>query len=338
MTQLLEGGAGEVSQATPDAPATEPSSGTASLTLVHFDRARQALELASSIDEVKAIRDQAEALRQYARQSRQSLEMQNRCAEIKLRAERKAGEMLAASPKAVPSGSNQHQDVSRDLTHPPRLADIGISRDQSSRWQAVAQIPERTFEAHIAATKDAGEELTTASLMRAAERPHVAHNSGENEWYTPREFIDAARAVLGRIDLDPATSERANEVVQAEFIYTIEDDGLSKDWGGRVWMNPPYAAELIGRFTEKLKAEYLAEHVIAAICLVNNATETQWFQSLAAVASAICFPERRIRFWNPNGQPGAPLQGQAFLYIGTDPSAFIRVFAPLGIVAEVRCA
>lgn len=337
MTQLLEGGAGEVSQATPDAPATEPSSGAASLTLVHFDRARQALELASSIDEVKAIRDQAEALRQYARQSRQSLEMQNRCAEIKLRAERKAGEMLAVAAKHEGGRPTETSRIDRQVS-PPRLADIGISRDQSSRWQAVASIPERTFEAHIAATKDAGEELTTAGLMRAAERPHVAHNSGENEWYTPREFIDAARAVLGRIDLDPATSERANEVVQAEFIYTIEDDGLSQDWGGRVWMNPPYAAELIGRFTEKLKVEYLAEHVIAAICLVNNATETQWFQSLASVASAICFPERRIRFWNPSGQPGAPLQGQAFLYIGTDPSAFLRVFAPLGLVAEVRCA
>lgn len=338
MTQLLEGGAGEVSQATPDAPATEPSSGTASLTLVHFDRARQALELASSIDEVKAIRDQAEALRQYARQSRQSLEMQNHCAEIKLRAERKAGEMLAVTERSEGGRPKTAASVAGVSPYREALESIDLPERTAQRWQAVAQIPERTFEAHIAATKDAGEELTTASLMRAAERPHVAHNSGENEWYTPREFIDAARTVLGRIDLDPATSERANEVVQAEFIYTAEDDGLSKDWGGRVWMNPPYAAELIGRFTEKLKAEYLAEHVIAAICLVNNATETQWFQSLASVATAICFPERRIRFWNPSGQPGAPLQGQAFLFIGTDPSAFIRVFAPLGIVAEVRCA
>lgn len=58
--------------------------------LTHFDRAKRELELASSIDEVKQIRDQAEALRQYARQQKLSLEMQNRCAEIKIRAERRA--------------------------------------------------------------------------------------------------------------------------------------------------------------------------------------------------------------------------------------------------------
>jgi len=69
------------------------------LTLAHFDRARLALEQASTIDEVRGIHDQAEALRTYARQSRQSREMQNRCAEITLRAERRAGELLVALPK-----------------------------------------------------------------------------------------------------------------------------------------------------------------------------------------------------------------------------------------------
>ena len=75
--------------------------------LVHFDRARQELELASSIDEVKQIRDRAEALRHYARQQGLSLEMQNRCAEIKLRAERRAGEILAEMEKHPPGPSSR---------------------------------------------------------------------------------------------------------------------------------------------------------------------------------------------------------------------------------------
>ncbi len=66
--------------------------------LVHFDTARLALEKVSTVDEVKSIRDKAEALRAYARQSGQSLEMQNRCAEIKLRAERRAREILSLLP------------------------------------------------------------------------------------------------------------------------------------------------------------------------------------------------------------------------------------------------
>jgi len=61
---------------------------------------------------------------------------------------------------------------------------------------------------------------------------HVSKNSGENEWYTPVQFIDAARLVMGSIDLDPASSERANETVQATTFYTKEDDGLSKTWCG----------------------------------------------------------------------------------------------------------
>ena len=56
-----------------------------STVLTHFNRARLELELAATIDEVKKIRDRAEALRLYAKQSRLSLEMQNRCAEIRIR-------------------------------------------------------------------------------------------------------------------------------------------------------------------------------------------------------------------------------------------------------------
>lgn len=69
--------------------------------LTHFDRARQELELASTIDEVKSIRDKAEALRLYARQARLCLDMQNRCAEIKIRAERRAGEMLQGKSRGL---------------------------------------------------------------------------------------------------------------------------------------------------------------------------------------------------------------------------------------------
>lgn len=165
-------------------------------------------------------------------------------------------------------------------------------------------------------------------------RPHVANNSGNNEWYTPKEYIEAARRVLGEIDLDPASSDEANTVVQALNYYTIEDDGLAQAWRGRVWMNPPYASDLIGKFTERLAHHYQHRDVEAAIVLVNNATETRWFQSLAEHATAICFPLKRVTFWSPNGSTGAPLQGQAILYLGSHTNDFIEQFWDFGLLVK----
>gem|GEM_PF-3015798 len=137
-----------------------------STALIHFDSARQELDLAASIDEVKKIRDQAEALRLYAKQARLSLEMQNRCAEIKIRAERRAGEMLVEREKHPPGPPKQ--DTSHYVTQPPRLEDLGISRMQSSRWQLVASIPEQAFEERVESRKKNGKELTSAEMLSLA--------------------------------------------------------------------------------------------------------------------------------------------------------------------------
>jgi len=134
--------------------------------LSHFDRARRELELAASIDEVKIIRNQAEALRQYARQQKLSLEMQNKCAEIKLRAERRAGEILSDMDWHPPGPSSR--DRSHDGTDPPRLTDLGITKNQSSRWQSIAGIPEKQFESRVEEIKEKGQELTSSEFLSFA--------------------------------------------------------------------------------------------------------------------------------------------------------------------------
>ena len=164
-------------------------------------------------------------------------------------------------------------------------------------------------------------------------RPHVANNSGNNEWYTPPEYIEAAREVMGGIDLDPASSEIANETVGASEFYTEADDGLSLPWEGRIWMNPPYSSDRIGRFMEKLEAELPS--IESAVILVNNATDTQWFARAIGCSSAVCFPTGRVKFLTPDGRTGAPLQGQAVLYVGEEPERFREVFGRFGWTAAL---
>lgn len=166
-----------------------------------------------------------------------------------------------------------------------------------------------------------------------ASQVHVANNSGNNEWYTPGEFIEAAREVMGSIDTDPASCEFANQTVKATTFYTAETNGLDKVWTGNVWMNPPYAQPLISDFTKGCVDRYLNKEITQAIVLVNNATETEWFRVLSAKASASCFPESRVKFIDPEGNAtGCPLQGQAILYLGPNRKAFTDAFMALGTV------
>lgn len=173
--------------------------------------------------------------------------------------------------------------------------------------------------------------LTEEVVEQLKKPPHVTNNSGVNEWYTPPEYIDTAREVMGQIDLDPASSLTAQKFVRAKKYFTVDDDGLSKKWKGNVWLNPPYSKDLIGKFCEKLLSECDSGNVEQAILLVNNATDTQWFHDVIEIASAACFVKGRISFLDETGVPkNKPLQGQMFLYIGRESEAFVSAFSQFG--------
>ena len=298
-------------------------------TIARISEARRALAAASTLEDVMQIRDKAEALRVYVKAAAAGLEAANAAAEIKLRAERKAGEMLAAMDDS--RGRNQHTKEDGNTELPSSLDDLGIDKMQSSRWQREAKVPEEEFEAYIESCCYEGKEVTQAGLLKIANGSHVSLNSGENEWYTPPEYIEAAREAMGSIDLDPASCETAQANVLAKRYFDIEDNGLDKPWTGNVWLNPPYGKEVIGLFTEKVVSE--AGRFQQAVVLVNNATDTAWFHDLASVASAACFIRGRIRFLDKSGKPAnTPVQGQVAVYVGPNVDAFREAFASFGAV------
>jgi hypothetical protein len=112
--------------------------------LVRYDEAKRAVAAAHRVDEVKAIRDKAQALAAYAKQAKDN-DMIAWVTEIKVRAERRAGQLSHDMPKnkgARLHGKNADGTYRRshDATAEavPTLAELGVSKDQSSRWQKLA--------------------------------------------------------------------------------------------------------------------------------------------------------------------------------------------------------
>lgn len=130
--------------------------------LVHLTAARQALASATTVPELKTLRDQAAAIQDYLKRQQANFEDQNRAAELKLRCERRLGELLRDSV--------QHQGgrPNSNGTLPFRGLPEGVTKMQSSRWQRAASVPEVSFEKWIASTLAAGDELTSAGLLAFA--------------------------------------------------------------------------------------------------------------------------------------------------------------------------
>lgn len=172
--------------------------------LIKYDAMVSAIAAAYEVDEVKDIRDKALALAVYARQAK-NVENERRACEIRLRAERKAGQLLNAAEK--------HKGAASTRSRPStalRLRDLGISKDQSADWQKLARIPEGQFEAALA---DPETKPTTANLITEAKpKQRPVDRDAISVWGHITEFKRN-----GLLDLDPVA-------LRAEMLdFQIED-------------------------------------------------------------------------------------------------------------------
>jgi hypothetical protein len=130
--------------------------------LAVLNQASRMLDEAKSLEEIKSIRDKAEAARNYVKAAKLGLELQNCAAEVKLRAERKAGGLLRSLKLR---GGDRKSKLHAD---PLKLADLGISRNQSKRWQHIASVSDAEFVRYLKSMVDHGREITSAGLLRLA--------------------------------------------------------------------------------------------------------------------------------------------------------------------------
>jgi hypothetical protein len=176
------------------------------------------------------------------------------------------------------------------------------------------------------------------------------HTCDSPEWYTPAPFVEAARVVMGGIDLDPASHEEANHTVKAARFFTEADDGLDQAWSGRVFLNPP--GGLVPDFWRVLMSEFFNKQIEQAIWIGYSLEQLQTLQlqsNSTPLHFPMCVPSRRIAFveneakkaeriakliamGRSQNQKSQPSHANYITYLGPNILAFVKIFGGFGQV------
>lgn len=161
----------------------------------------------------------------------------------------------------------------------------------------------------------------------------INQDSGKVEYYTPSWIIEAAREVMGSIDLDPASSAKANEVVKAAIYLTKDDNGLLYGWFGNVWLNHPFSKTYnYAWITTLIRNANFTEEFKQACCITYASTSEKWFQPLMDYPQ--CYFSRRVNYID--GETMQPkkgvTKGSVVTYLGYNVDKFYNVFSKYGKV------
>jgi phage N-6-adenine-methyltransferase len=165
-----------------------------------------------------------------------------------------------------------------------------------------------------------------------------------DEWGSPPKVVEMARSVMGSIDFDPCSNDEANKIIRADVYFKIIGpksectDGLKSPWpdGVNTWMNPPFSRGNPAAFICRIHLWWIHQRYkkSQAVILMNNDTETQWFQEALEMSDSLSLPKGRLHFIDPTtGKPANQTrQGQALFYLGHRQNEFCRKFSEIGYV------
>jgi len=243
------------------------------------------------------------------------------------------GEPQVTSTGELPQGTDgqlvtlEFDDVEatfRGLQFNPDVAVFGVAADPAQAWgpqllsEAVPSPP-----SHLSIIKDDGSEL-------------------HDEWYTPATVASRVHACFGSApDLDPASCREANEIVRAEEFFTHVEDGLNRDWHGRVFLNPPYRRRKgyplpLSLWIPKAIDEYRSGRVEEMIILTHANTDTGPTQQLLQAAGVFCFVAGRLEFVDGRTGRGKEqtCRHNLIAYFGDRSDRFVSEFEALGIIVR----
>jgi len=144
----------------------------------------------------------------------------------------------------------------------------------------------------------------------------AGNSSAHHGWETPQWLLETLYTVFGTFDLDPCSSTHSQRSasVRARTHFTVDDDGLTVPWTGRIFVNPPYG-RAIGLWTTKAKSEVESANAKVVVGLVPARTDTTWWHRDIVGSASIIFLRGRLRFGN--GEQSAPFPSALIIWGGT---------------------
>lgn len=139
-------------------------------------------------------------------------------------------------------------------------------------------------------------------------RQQKNQEASTDEWYTPRWIIDQ----LGPFDTDPCSPVVPPYEI-APISYNEEQNGLTHEWQGVVFMNPPYSRKPLRQFCEKM-----ARHGNGLALLMNRQDNLLWQEVIFPSARSMLFMRHRVKFLRPDGTTGSPFYGSCLVAWGDE--------------------